>query len=100
MKACHKVFCREVIQKTKTEILIDILILAVVASIDLGITKSVFASAVSPMRSETVAKKLVLIFNFSESRYFVFPEPISGPCDFGRLPPVTSKIVLILLKLR
>jgi putative flippase GtrA len=61
------------------EILIYIFIVAEVALIDLGITKSLFKFGASPLRSKTVASALVLILNFSGRRYFVFPEPTSRP---------------------
>jgi glycosyltransferase involved in cell wall biosynthesis len=61
------------------EILIYIFIVAVVALIDLGITKSLSKFGASPLLSKTVAAALVLILNFSGRRYFVFPEPTSGP---------------------
>ncbi len=62
-----------------TEILIYVVIVGVVSLFDLGITKSLFKFGASPLLSKTVATALVLILNFSGRRYFVFPEPTSGP---------------------
>jgi glycosyltransferase involved in cell wall biosynthesis len=61
------------------EILIYVLIVGVVSLFDLGITKSLFKFGASPLLSKAVATALVLILNFSGRRYFVFPEPASGP---------------------
>ena len=61
------------------EILIYVVIVALVSLIDLGITKSLFKFGASPLLSKTVATALVLILNFSGRRYFVFPEPTTGP---------------------
>jgi glycosyltransferase involved in cell wall biosynthesis len=61
------------------EILIYVVIVGVVSLFDLGITKSLFKFGVSPLLSKSVATALVLILNFSGRRYFVFPEPTSGP---------------------
>ncbi len=61
------------------EILIYVVIVGVVSLFDLGITKSLFKFGASPLLSKTVATALVLILNFSGRRYFVFPEPTSGP---------------------
>jgi putative flippase GtrA len=55
------------------------MIVGVVSLFDLTITKSLFKFGASPLLSKTVAAALVLILNFSGRRYFVFPEPTSGP---------------------
>ena len=61
------------------EILIYVVIVGVVSLFDLEITKSLFKFGASPLLSKAVATAIVLILNFSGRRYFVFPEPTSGP---------------------
>jgi dolichol-phosphate mannosyltransferase len=69
-----------------TEILIYVVTVGVVSLFDLTITKSLFKFGVSPLLSKTVATALVLILNFCGRRYFVFPEPTSGPWRSRGLP--------------
>jgi glycosyltransferase involved in cell wall biosynthesis len=64
---------------SKTEMLIYILVVFAVGLIDLAITKSLVKFGVLPFWSKIVATAFVLILNFCGRRYFVFPEPASGP---------------------
>lgn len=61
------------------EILTYIVIVGLVSLFDLVITKSLFEFGVSPSLSKMAATAIVFILNFLGRRYFVFPEPTSGP---------------------
>jgi len=62
-----------------TEALVYILVVGIVATLDLGVTKALLTSGASPAASKLVATLLALILNFSGRRFLVFPEPSSGP---------------------
>lgn len=55
------------------------IIVAFVCLLDLGITKSLISSGLTPFLSKSIASFTGLIFNFLGRRFFVFPEPSSGP---------------------
>jgi glycosyltransferase involved in cell wall biosynthesis len=65
--------------KSKTELLIYFLVVGAVAILDLQITKSLLSLGFSPAVSKAIATGLALIFNFMGRRFFVFPEPTTGP---------------------
>ncbi len=55
------------------------IIVALVCLLDIGITKSLINSGLTPFISKSIASLTGLIFNFLGRRFFVFPEPASGP---------------------
>lgn len=65
--------------KSKTEVLIYIVVVGIVAILDLEITKLLLALGAPPAISKFVATGFALIFNFIGRRFFVFPEPSIGP---------------------
>jgi glycosyltransferase involved in cell wall biosynthesis len=65
--------------KSKTELLIYFLVVGAVAVLDLHITKSLLSLGFSPVISKASATGLALVFNFMGRRFFVFPEPPTGP---------------------
>lgn len=65
--------------KTATEILLYILVVALVAVLDLVVTKILLEMGASPGISKILATGIGLIFNFSGRRFFIFPEPSVGP---------------------
>jgi glycosyltransferase involved in cell wall biosynthesis len=62
-----------------TEITVYILVMALVGLLDLLITKFFLYLGASPSLSKLVATGLGLVLNFLGLRFFVFPEPCSGP---------------------
>jgi putative flippase GtrA len=65
--------------KTRTELLIYFLVVGAVVILDLQITKSFLSLGISPAVSKAAATGLALIFNFMGRRFFVFPQPPTGP---------------------
>lgn len=55
------------------------MVVGIVAILDLETTRLLLASGAPPAISKSVATGLALIFNFIGRRFFVFPEPSSGP---------------------
>jgi len=72
-------FRRKARWKSTTEVLIYMTVVGLVGILDLGITKLFLESGVPPALSKTIATGLGLILNFTGRRFFVFPEPSSGP---------------------
>jgi putative flippase GtrA len=61
------------------EIAVYLLVVILAGLFDLGITKLFLFMGASPSISKLVATVLVFILNFVGRRFFVFPEPSSGP---------------------
>jgi glycosyltransferase involved in cell wall biosynthesis len=72
------------------EILTYIVIVGLVSLFDLAITKSLFELGISPSLSKMAATALVFILNFLGRRYFVFPEPTSGPWRSRQDPAINE----------
>jgi dolichol-phosphate mannosyltransferase len=64
-----------------TEFIIFLLIVFLVGLLDLGMTKALLELGNSPAVSKILATGAGLIFNFLGRRFFVFPEPGSGPWE-------------------
>lgn len=61
------------------EIFFYVLVVGLVAILDLGITNSLLSIGIAPTVSKLTATLIGLMLNFLGRRYFVFPEPSSGP---------------------
>ncbi len=61
------------------EIFIYLIIVLVIGSVDLAVTKLFLDSGISPGLSKIAATIIGLILNFAGRRFGVFPEPSSGP---------------------
>ena len=73
--------------KSLTEVFFYIMVVCIVAIVDLAITKSLLALGFQAALSKIMATTIGLIFNFIGRRFFVFPEPSSGPWKpQGKLP--------------
>jgi dolichol-phosphate mannosyltransferase len=64
-----------------TELMIFLLIVFLVGLLDLGMTKGLVEMGNSPGFSKILATVAGLVFNFVGRRFFVFPEPPSGPWE-------------------
>lgn len=64
---------------TAGELLSYWLIVGLICLLDLGLTRSLIGSGLGPLLSKSIASLADLIFNFLGRRFFVFPEPSSGP---------------------
>jgi dolichol-phosphate mannosyltransferase len=64
-----------------TEFLIFLLIVFLVGLLDVGMTKALLELGRSPGVSKILATGAGLVFNFLGRRFFVFPEPPSGPWE-------------------
>ena len=62
-----------------TEMIVYLFVVCLVGMLDLAMTQLLFISGASPAVSKSVATLIGLILNFSGRRFFVFPEPHSGP---------------------
>jgi len=62
-----------------TEVIVYILVVTLVGVIDYAITKSLLLLGMPPGLSKLAAALSVLLLNFLGRRFFVFPEPSSGP---------------------
>ncbi|MFX0197410.1 MAG: glycosyltransferase [Candidatus Hodarchaeota archaeon] len=65
--------------RSATEVLMYFMVVGIVALLDLQITRFFLFLGAPPAVSKAVATVLSLIFNFIGRRFFVFPEPASGP---------------------
>ncbi len=61
------------------ELLMFLVLVAVVGAVDLLTTRSLLAIGASPAAAKVLATGLGLVLNFAGRRFFVFPEPPSGP---------------------
>ena len=57
------------------------MIVFLVGILDLGMTKALLELGNSPGTSKILATGAGLVFNFLGRRFFVFPEPPSGPWE-------------------
>ncbi len=65
--------------KSSTEVIVYIAVVLAVAVLDLMITKSLLNMNIAPAAAKAVATAITFILNFMGRRFFVFPEPSSGP---------------------
>jgi putative flippase GtrA len=72
-------FRHKVRWKLTTELLVYFAIVGLVTILDLIVTKYLLALNFSPLISKSLATGLALVFNFFGRRFFVFPEPSTGP---------------------
>jgi putative flippase GtrA len=61
------------------EIAVYWFVVGIVCLLDLGATKFLLSMGFGPSMSKILASVMGLLFNFMGRRFFVFPEPSSGP---------------------
>lgn len=61
------------------ELIIYAMVVCLVGLLDFGATKLILSMGTSAWAAKSVGCLIGLIFNFAGRRYFVFPEPTSGP---------------------
>jgi putative flippase GtrA len=65
--------------RTAGEVLVYFLVVCLVGAIDFGVTTILLKMGTAPLLAKSLACIVGLLFNFVGRRYFVFPEPSSGP---------------------